>query len=139
MSSTDWTTAFASATDSIRTASATDLAAVQQGVDLAWQAAGAATSVDLAAALRWMAISESVIAVADDVARLTGEPTALTGGLAAGPMRDNPATRAALRELWLAIHGGLHRYMSTTDGRSAICAATTARSVLRLIEAGADQ
>jgi hypothetical protein len=139
-----WTAALRAAIAAIHAADPTDLRPLQRGVELACHAAAAAESIDLRDAMRWVAVTEQVIAVADDLAAIP-DPDAASSviegqspGFPAAPMPNTVAVRDALRDLWESIHGGLRRYAtSEADGIRAYCAEITAWSAMRMIEAGA--
>jgi hypothetical protein len=136
---TDWTDVLINAAQAIRLAPALDLTPIHAATELASRASAAVATDGLETALRWASIDEATLAVVHDLGRL--DPTAEHGAVSSpeAPFLTTAATRSALRELWTAIYGGLNRYMMhAQDGRAAVCAAVTARSVLRVIEAGAD-
>lgn len=136
--STEWITALQSATGAIRASDPTDLRALRSGVGLALDATSAAVGADIWAALRWIAISELVCAVADDLHRIPGPDLVAVPAVPDPPMPDAGASYVALQDLWAAIHDGLRGFMIASDDHTSVfCAAITARSALRLIEAGA--
>ncbi|SHN19391.1 hypothetical protein [Cryptosporangium aurantiacum] len=132
----DWHAAVHAAAESIRAAPFADLDPARVGIALTRYAAVVAEPEDLDAAARWMAITETVIAVSDDLAFLPGGE-ALTIPLPDEPFPETPELWAALQVLWTAIYDGLQRYMLGANNAPMIaCAAVTTRSLLRLIEAG---
>ena len=136
----DWLTALHRAANAITATDSADLRPIRSGVDLTVQAVDAATSGDLLAALRWMAVLDAVLALSTDLGRLPGAQTGETRPAPTVPLPDTPETLAALRELWSAIHAGLRRYLDTTShGPDAFSAAVAARSAQRLVNAGAEQ
>ncbi|MFI5959752.1 hypothetical protein [Cryptosporangium sp. NPDC051539] len=133
----DWHSTLRAATESVRSSPFADLSAARAGIELSRHAAIVAKPDGLTAAARWIAITETVIAVADDLDFFANDQTPAI----ALPQTSPPETvelLADLHQLWTAINDGLQRYLlSAADQWAISCAVVTTRSLLKLIEAGA--